>query len=81
VAVNVGESEVTPLPPLTTEPPLVALYQSIVQPPGAVALKVTVPEPQRELALGLVGAAGSSFIVTDTDAVSLSQPAAEVVTA
>jgi hypothetical protein len=34
------------------------VYQSIVQPVGAVALNVTVPEPQRALALAPVGAAG-----------------------
>jgi hypothetical protein len=42
------------------------LYQSIVQPLGAVALNVTVPLPQRELALGLVGAAGTAFTVAVT---------------
>jgi hypothetical protein len=54
---------------------------NIVIPLGTEALKVIVPLPQRELALGLVGAAGTAFIVTDTDAVPLAQPAAEVVTA
>jgi hypothetical protein len=48
------------------EPPLVALYQSIVHPLGAVALNVTVPLPQRELALGLVGAVGAAVTVAVT---------------
>jgi hypothetical protein len=61
-----GENEVTPLPPLTMEPPLDAVYQSIVQPLGAVALNVTVPEPQRLLALAPVGAAGMAFTVATT---------------
>ena len=66
MAVSVGESEVTPLPPLTIEPPLAAVYQSIVHPLGAVALKVTAPEPQRLLALAPVGTAGRAFTVPVT---------------
>jgi hypothetical protein len=40
------------------------VYQSIVQLSGTVALKVTVPLPQRELALAPVGAAGNGFSLT-----------------
>jgi hypothetical protein len=64
--VSGGANDVTPLPPLTSEPPLEAVYQSIVHPLGAVALKVTVPAPQRELALAPVGAAGTAFTVVVT---------------
>ena len=38
--------------------PLEVVYQSMVQSVGAVALKVTVPAPQRLLAEASVGAAG-----------------------
>jgi hypothetical protein len=62
VVLIVGLKDVTPVPPLTIEPPLKALYQSMVQPFGAVALKVTAPATQRELLLGLVGAVGRAFI-------------------
>ena len=58
-----GEKEVTPLPPLTRLLPVEVVYQSMVQPPGAVALKVTVPEPQRALLLAPVGALGALFTV------------------
>ena len=54
-----GENEVTLPPPLTRVVPVEVVYQSIVQLADAVALKVTVPEPQRELALALVGTAGT----------------------
>lgn len=64
VAVIVGENDVTLLPPLTIEPPIEAVYQSIVQPLGAVALNVTVPEPQRELLLGFVGVVGVFIVAT-----------------
>jgi hypothetical protein len=36
-----------------------------VWPSGTVALKVTVPEPQRLLALAPVGTAGTAFTVTN----------------
>jgi hypothetical protein len=62
VAVKDGENEVTLLPPSTGKPPLDAAYQPIVQSPGAVALNVTVPLPQRALLLGEVGVAGSAII-------------------
>ena len=61
-----GENEVTLPPPLTRVVPVEVVYQSIVQLAGAVALKVTVPEPQRELALALVGATGMAFTVANT---------------
>jgi hypothetical protein len=61
-----GANEVVPVPPLTIEPLLNAVYQSIVQLAGGVALKVTVPLPQRALPLAPVGAAGTAFTVPDT---------------
>jgi hypothetical protein len=64
--VRVGANDTTPLPPLTSEPPLEAVYQSIVIPLGTVALKVTVPDPQRALALAPVGTAGTAFTVPVT---------------
>jgi hypothetical protein len=59
-----GANEVTL--PLARLPPLDAVYQSIVQLAGAVALKVTAPVPQRALALAPVGAAGTAFTVPPT---------------
>ena len=59
-----GENEVTLPPPLTRVVPVEVVYQSIVHPLGAVALKVTVPDPQRELLLGFVGTTGRGFSVT-----------------
>jgi hypothetical protein len=61
-----GENDVTLPPPLTRAVPVEVVYQSIVQLPGAVALNVTVPDPQRELLLGLVGSPGMVFIVAAT---------------
>ena len=49
--------EVTPVPPESTEPPVAAAYQSIVEPDAGVAEIVTVPVLQRA-ALVAVGAAG-----------------------
>jgi hypothetical protein len=43
------------------EPLVAALYQSIVQLLAAVALKVTVPVPQRLFVLAPVGAAGTAL--------------------
>jgi hypothetical protein len=64
------------------EPPDDAVYQSMVQPVADVALKVTAPPPQRELALGLVGAAGISLMVTTTEPSAVPvQPAADTATA
>jgi hypothetical protein len=39
------------------------VYQSIVIPFDTVALKFTVPVPQRQLLLGVVGAPGTVFTV------------------
>jgi hypothetical protein len=64
-----GENDVVLYPPVTVEPPVTALYQSIVIPPGTEALKVTVPEPQRLLLLGLLGAAGNAVDVMLCDPV------------
>jgi hypothetical protein len=66
------------VPEDTFEPPLEASYQSIVQPVAVVALKVTVPEPQRVLLLALVGAAGTAFTVIVPVAAALTQPLALV---
>jgi hypothetical protein len=63
LVVKFGEKEVVFEPPLTTAVPDEVVYQSIVQPSGAVALNVTVPEPQRELLLALVGVAGNTCTV------------------
>jgi hypothetical protein len=41
-------NEVTPVPPDNTVPPVAAAYQSMVSPVPGVALKETVPVPQRE---------------------------------
>jgi tRNA A37 threonylcarbamoyladenosine synthetase subunit TsaC/SUA5/YrdC len=56
--------DVTLPPPLTRVVPSEVVYQSIVYPLGTLALKVTVPVPQRALLLGLLGAAGKAFTVT-----------------
>jgi hypothetical protein len=68
---KLGEYEVVPV--ATVEPLVEALYQSIVQPLGALALNATVPVPQRLLLLALVGAAGTALMVIDPLAVLLSQ--------
>jgi hypothetical protein len=64
VVIIVGEKIGALEPPSTSEPPPGLSYQSIVQPSGGVALKVTVPLPQRALALAPVGATGSGFSLT-----------------
>jgi hypothetical protein len=71
VAVNDGEMDVTLLPPLTRVVPVEEVYQSIVYPLGTLALKVTVPLPQRELALAPVGVAGNAFTAADCVTVPL----------
>jgi hypothetical protein len=77
VAVKLGEMDVTLPPPLTRAVPVEAVYQSIVYPFGTLALKVTVPLPQRALLLAAVGAAGNSTVpvtakrVADTQSVVL----------
>jgi hypothetical protein len=62
------------VPTDTVEPPLVAVYQSIVQPVTVVALKVTLPVPQRVLLLAFVGAPGTAFTVMVPVAAALVQP-------
>ena len=57
-------NEVTPVPPESGLPPLAALYQSMVSPVPAVAVRVTVPGPH--LVKGpapAVGDAGSGVTV------------------
>lgn len=52
---------VTPVPPASTVPPVADAYQSMVSPAAAVAVKLSVPGPQREKgpapAVGTAGAA------------------------
>ena len=47
-------------------PPVEAAYQSIVDPEAAVALMVTVPDPQTEPPVAPVGADGIVFTVAVT---------------
>jgi hypothetical protein len=69
---------VVKLPPVPNElPPVRLLNQFMVSPPTSVALKVTVPGPQREPFVP-IGAAGIGFIVAVTGVLGLSHPAAEV---
>ena len=57
------------------EPPVDAVYQSMVQPLGAVAENTALLVPQYALVLGLLGAAGTGFIVQVTAVrVALTQP-------
>ena len=58
-------NEVTPVPPDNTVPPVAAAYQSMVSPVPGVALKATVPEPQREPGVP-VGADGTALTVAVT---------------
>ena len=52
-----------PTPPVSTEPPVAAEYQSTVAPEGIlIALKVTVPVPQR-LAFDPVGTVIFSTVI------------------
>ena len=56
-------------------PPVDAVYQSMVQPLGAVAENSASLVPQYELLLGLLGAVGAVFIVQVTAVrVALTQP-------
>jgi hypothetical protein len=68
---KLGEYEVVPV--ATVVPLAEALYQSIVQPAGGLALNVTLPVPQRLLLLAPVGAAGTVLMVIDPFTVLLSQ--------
>jgi hypothetical protein len=65
------EKDVVPVATVELSPEVV--YQSIVQPLGALALNVTLPDPQRLLLLALVGAAGVLLMVIDPFTVLLSQ--------
>ena len=57
------------------EPPVDAVYQSMVQPLGAVAENTALLVPQYALVLGLLGATGTGFIVQVTAVrVALTQP-------
>jgi hypothetical protein len=58
-----GAIEAFPVPSITVTVPVEVVYQSIVLPVTVVALKVTVPLPQRALLLGLVGAPGRALTV------------------
>ena len=63
------------VPSATRLPPVDAVYQSIVQPLGAVAENTALLVPQYALVLGLLGAAGTGFIVHVTAVrVALTQP-------
>ena len=64
---------VVPVPPVSGDPPVAAAYQSMVVPANAVALRVTVPVPQRESAVP-AGAAGRANTFTVRVAVALVQP-------
>ena len=67
-------NEVTPVPPVSTEPPVEAAYQSTVSPADTDAESDTVPVPHLD-ALVPVGALGTAFTTTLADAV-VEQPAA-----
>ena len=64
---------VVPVPPVSGDPPVAAAYQSMVVPPTAIALRFTVPVPQREAAVP-AGAAGRATTFTVRVAVALVQP-------
>ena len=54
------------MPDCNKVPPVGASYQSTVTPTGAVALKVTTPDPHTEPFTGVVGVAGVEAIVAIT---------------
>jgi hypothetical protein len=56
---------VTPVPPVNTDPPVKAAYQSSVAPVEAVAAKPTVPVPQNAPGV-LVATVGSGLMVAVT---------------
>ena len=56
-------------------PPVAASYQSTVTPVGAVALKVTIPDPHTEPLTGKVGVAGVVAIVATTGTLADTQVA------
>ena len=67
------------LPESNAVPPVGAAYQSIVEPPGGVAVIGTVPVPHRE-AFPAVGAAGIAFTVAFVVAAALVHPFTVTVT-
>ena len=67
--------EVTPVPPVSGEPPLAAAYQSTVTLGPTVAERLTVPDPQRDAPVP-IGAEGSVWMVTN--AVSLTEQPVKV---
>ena len=54
------------MPDCNKVPPVAASYQSTVTPVGAVALKVTIPDPHTEPFAGVVGVVGVAAIVATT---------------
>ena len=64
---------VVPVPPATGEPPVAAAYQSTVLPAETLAVRVSVPAPQRELPAE-VGAAGAWVTVTEAVVADAEQP-------
>ena len=62
-----------PVPPANGDPPVAAAYQSTVFPPATVALRATVPVPQRELPAE-AGAAGAGVTVTVAVVADAEQP-------
>ena len=54
------------MPDCNKVPPTAASYQSTVTPAGAVALKVTTPDPHTDPFTGVVGVAGVDATVAVT---------------
>ena len=67
---------VTPVPPVTIEPPVIASYQSTVVPVTTLAPSITVPVPQREPDVP-VGTAGKALIVAVTNVLVDKHPPAD----
>ena len=63
------------MPDCNKVPPVAASYQSTVTPVGAVALKVTIPDPHTEPLTGKVGVAGVVAIVATTGTLADTQVA------
>ena len=63
------------MPDCNKVPPTAASYQSTVTPVGAVALKVTTPDPHTEPLTGKVGVAGVEAIVATTGSLADTQVA------
>jgi hypothetical protein len=66
-------------PESNADPPVAAAYQSIVEPPGAVPVIVTVPVPHLD-ELPAVGAAGIALTVAVVVPAALVQPLTVTVT-